>query len=78
MRGELPGMRYDRPDFQLDGNASGSGTFSEAGGVIAQNFIAADMDEKRWKAGEIGVKRGREGIAGIAVAKVVECGCRDV
>ena len=71
-------MRYDRPDFQLDGNASGSGTISEAGGVIAQNFVVADMDEKRWKAGEIGVERRREGIAGIGVAKIVACGCRDV
>src|SRR5260370_23979388 len=78
VRGELPGMRDNRPDFQLDGNASGASTFGEARGVIAQDFVRAHVNEKRRKAGEIGVERGGQRGAGIGVAEVVACGSRDV
>ena len=55
VRSQLPGMRDDRPDFQFDGNASSASAFGEASGVVAEDFVRADVNEKRRKAGEIGV-----------------------
>src|SRR5260370_41988072 len=68
---KLPGMRHDGPDFQFDGNPGGAGAFGEAGGVIAQNFVGANVDEKRWQASEVGVKRRSKRIAGIGVTEIV-------
>jgi hypothetical protein len=71
-------MRDDRPDFQFDGNAGGAGTFGEAGGIIAQDFVRTYVNEQRRKTGEIGVERRRERIARIGVAEIVARGGRDV
>ena len=55
VRCNLPGVRDDRPDFQLNGDASDAGAFSETRGVIAENFVCANMNEQRRKPGEIGI-----------------------
>src|SRR5437879_5091821 len=47
MRGELPGMRNNRPNFQFDGNACGAGALGEARGIIAQDFVRADDAVRR-------------------------------
>src|SRR5437016_1696795 len=71
MRGKLPGMRDDGPNLLFDGNARGTSALGEARGITAQNFVRADMNQKRRKAGEIGIQRGGERIARIGVAKIV-------
>ncbi len=65
---ELPRVRNDGPDFQFNADACGAGAFGEARGIIPQNLVGADVDEKRWKAGEIGVQRRRERIARVGVS----------
>ena len=57
MRRELPGMRDDRPHFEFDANAGFPGTFGEASGIVAQDFVLADVNEQRRKPFEIGVER---------------------
>src|SRR5258708_5911108 len=64
---KLPGVWNDGPNFQLDRDAGGAGTLSEACGVIAEHFIRANVDKKRRQASKIGVQGRREGIAGGAV-----------
>src|SRR5438132_9960075 len=71
MKGKLPGMGNDGPNFQFDGNASGAGAFGEARGIIEQDFVCADVDQKRWQTVKIGVKRRSQRIAGIGVTEIV-------
>src|SRR5216684_154481 len=68
---KLPGMGYDGPNFQVDGDAGGAGAFGEARGVIAEHFVRPYVDEKRRQASEISVERGREWIARIGVTEIV-------
>ena len=78
MRGELPGMRNNRPNFQFDGNACGAGALGEARGIIAQDFVRADVNQKRRKSGKIGIQGRREGIARIGIAKIVARRSREI
>ena len=41
-------MRDDRPHFQFDANARFPGALGEASGIIAQDFVFADVYEQRW------------------------------
>src|SRR5260370_29167766 len=71
VRGELPGVGNDGPNFQFDGDTGSSCALGEARGVIAQNLVCPNVDEKRGQASEISVERGREWIAGIGVTEIV-------
>src|SRR6266581_1667956 len=75
---DLPGVRYDRPDFQFDGDAGGVSALGKTRGVIAQNFVRANVNKKRRKSGEVGVKGRSEGVARIGVAEIVARGGSDV
>src|SRR5689334_7756046 len=71
LQGQLPGMGNDRPDLQLNRNACCLGLFRDARGIVAQTFVRPDVDEQRGKAFQVSVKRGRERVARIGVAKIV-------
>src|SRR5712692_373770 len=67
VRRQLPGVRNDGPNLQLDADARGPGALGQPRGVIPENFVVADMDEQRRKAGEIGVKGRRKRIARVPI-----------
>src|SRR5580658_7499847 len=71
MRRELPGMRNDRPNFQLDASARCPGFFRETGGIVAQNFIRADVNKQGRKAGEIGIERRSDWIARVHLTQII-------
>src|SRR5439155_19848444 len=66
------------PDFAFAGDAGAARTLAEARGLIAQYFIGIDVNQKRRKSGEIGVRRRRERVARISVAEIVVRRSRDI
>src|SRR5580692_3529988 len=71
MRRKLPGMRNDRPNFQLHPNAGRTCLFRETLGIVAQNFVRANVNEKRRKAGKIGIERRSNWVARVHLTKII-------
>jgi hypothetical protein len=46
-------MRYDRPNLEIDANTRGSRAFRETRGIVAQNFVGPNVNEKWRKTSEV-------------------------
>ena len=62
-------MRDIWGDIERDVDAIRCGPCREACGIVEQHFVATNLDEERWQAGEVGEDR-----AEIPVRQVVPCG----
>ena len=78
MRRELPGVRHNRPNFQLDANARCTRAFRETRGIVPQSFIRADMNQKRRKAREIGIERRSDRVTRIHLTQIIARARADV
>src|SRR5262245_27186909 len=82
-RVEMPGMRHARPHLDLDLASRRAQLVRHPHGIVAQDFVAADMDQRRRQAGRIAVKRrgvlmARVGTGrGISRRSVMRSGARD-
>jgi hypothetical protein len=70
-RPDLPGVRHPRPYFELDLTSGGAHPLRHAHGIIEEDLVAADLDERRRQSGRVGVKRRRIRRARIGAGEII-------
>src|SRR5262249_6999414 len=70
-RPDLPGVRHPRPYFEFYLTSGGAHPLRHAHGIIEEDLVAADLDERRRQSGRVGVKRGRIRRARIGAGKII-------
>ena len=70
-RPDLPGVRHPRPYFEFDLTSGGAHPLRHAHGIIEEDLVAADLDERRRQSGRVGVKRGRIRRARIGAGEII-------
>src|SRR5262249_31448536 len=70
-RPDLPGVRHPRPYFEFDLTSGDAHPLRHAHGIIEEDLVAADLDERRRQSGRVGVKRGRIRRARIGTGKII-------
>src|SRR5215469_10935029 len=75
---ELPGVRDDWPDFDVDRDASSEGTLGEARGVVAEHFVATNVDQERGQTLEVRVEGRCQWVARVRLAEIVASGGANV
>jgi hypothetical protein len=63
-------MRHSLRDFELDLTPGGTHPFRHAQGIIEQNFVASDLNERRRKSSGVAVKRGGVGRPRVDAGKI--------
>src|SRR5262249_56669459 len=53
-RPDLPGVRHPRPYFEFDLTSGGAHPLRHAHGIIEEDLVAADLDERRRQSGRVG------------------------
>src|SRR5262249_22030317 len=56
-RPNLPGVWHPRPYFEFNLTSGGAHPLRHAHGIIEEDLVAADLDERRRQSGRVGVKR---------------------
>jgi len=70
-RPDLPGVRHPRPYFEFDLTSGGAHPLRHAHGIIEEDLVAADLDERRRQSGRVGVKRRRIRRARIGAGEII-------
>src|SRR5215471_13724917 len=70
-RPHLPGVRHPRPYFEFDLTSGGAHPLRHAHGIIEEDLVAADLDERRRQSARVGVKRRRIRRARIGAGKII-------
>src|SRR5215470_1265680 len=71
-RPDLPGVRHPPPYFEFDLTSGGTHPLRHAHGIIEEDLVAADLDERRRQSGRVGVKRRRIWRARIGAGEIIE------
>src|SRR5690242_21873071 len=66
----MPNMEHARPRLEFDLTAHCSQALGHSDRIIAQCLVAADMNESRWQARQIAVKRRGVGRARISASEI--------
>lgn len=70
-RPDLPGVWHPRPYFELDLTSGGAHPLRHAHGIIEEDLVAADLDERRRQSARVGVKRRRIRRARIGAGEII-------
>src|SRR5438067_1307039 len=70
-REAVPDMRHARPDFQRDLTPRLAHPLGHPRGVVAQDLVAADLEQRRRQSARIAVKRRDIRIAGVGAAAIL-------
>ena len=64
-------MRHPRPYFEFDLTSGGAHPLRHAQGIIEEDLIAADLDERGRQSGRVGIKRRRMRLARIGAGEII-------
>src|SRR5262249_62258680 len=70
-RPDLPSVRHSRPYFEFDLTSGGAHPLRHAHGIIEEDLVAADLDERPRQSGRVGVKRRRIRRATIGAGEII-------
>ena len=70
-RPDLPAVRHPRPYFEFDLTSGGAHPLRHAHGIIEEDLVAADLDERRRQSGRVGVKRRHIRRARIGAGEII-------
>src|SRR5262249_54815514 len=70
-RPDLPSVRHPRPYFEFDLTSGSAHPLRHAHGIIEEDLVAADLDERRRQSGRVGVKRRRIRRARIGAGEII-------